>query len=200
MGEHVDSDERGGEYPNEGAVLEIEEHAQEQQTETEQEPTDQETEAEKQEPKVLTYPVPRSGGRAPAWAQVPAGLKIPKGTTVWFLRFREEWTTTPQKGERQCILWPLTLADELLAIERAKSHESQSRLNHEFAKQMIRAVDGHRVNWDGLPGPGSIDVWWREVGPKVRQQIQRLWMQLHSFDQREQQDFFESCIASVATG
>jgi hypothetical protein len=146
----------------------------------------------------LALPPARAGG-APGWAKVPKDMIFPRGRQIVFLRFRPEWTDTPQKGERQAILWSLTDADEKMAAQRAREFDA-NRAMSELAKQMVRAVDGHRADWSGAPGPGNIDAWWNDVGGKIRNRIVALYTRMHMLNDDELRDFFESCIEVRTSG
>ena len=56
----------------------------------------------------------------PNWAVFPEGVKLPVGWQVWCLRFPGNLTNTPGKGDRTCILWNLSEADEKHAAKRAR--------------------------------------------------------------------------------
>lgn len=149
----------------------------------------------------------------PAWVRKPNGLAVPLGRTVVNLRFPSAWTDNPLKGLplpvedeegiriagegglwRQCMLWPLTDTEENAGIQRAMS--DANRLPRELSKQMIRAIDGHEANWlADYEDPGSVDAFWVEIGAKCRAQIVKVYHALHVLGQKEQQDFFESCVA-----
>lgn len=135
----------------------------------------------------------------PEWVVLPPDLKIPSGRVVAFLRFKAEWTDTPTKGDRQCIVWNLSDADERLALKRANLNDGLSAIS-DLAKQSIRAVDGVRVDWSKGKGPGSIDQFWREIGAKCRALLQRWYLQNHQLNDAEQKDFFESCVAVRTMG
>lgn len=137
-------------------------------------------------------------GPLPAWVISPEGLKYPRGRQAYFLRFRGEWTDTPKKGDRQCILWTLNDGDEKMAY--ARSMGDPNRAMGQLARQMVRAVDGHVVDWSGAPSPGNIDKWWSEIGGKCRSQIVRLYTKLHILQLEDQKDFFENCVAVRVVG
>lgn len=135
----------------------------------------------------------------PDWVIIPQGFKMPTGgRTVSFIKFRAEWTDTPGKGDRQCIIWNLNGADEKLAI--ARSRGDHMRLMAELTKQMVRAVDGHKVNWSGKGGPGNVDLWYDAIGAKCRQIIQNHYVKTHALTEEERTDFFENCIAVRTAG
>lgn len=134
-----------------------------------------------------------SGDDVPDWALVPANLKVPKGRQVIFLRFPAAITDSPLRGERQCICWSLSDGEEKMANDRTGG--SSARAPAEFTKQMIRAVDGVVVDWSRPRGPGSIDEFYREIGPKCRNLLMRVYTQLHLATEDETRDFFESCVA-----
>ena len=143
-------------------------------------------------PAVAGVPDPE-GDDVPEWGVVPENLRVPKGKRIMFIRFRAEWTDAPMKGERQCIIWTLTDGEEKLANDRCGG--SSSRAPAEYSKQMIRAIDGVTVDWSKRVGPGSIDEFWREIGPKCRGMLMRIYAQLHLPSDPELNDFFEHCVA-----
>lgn len=143
-------------------------------------------------------PEPTEGG-APPWVKIPEGFKFPRGIQVVFVKLRADLTARPEKGDRQAILWALSEADEKAAYNR--SMQDPNRAPGQLAKQMIRAIDGHTVDWSGSPDhPGNIDKFWNEMGGKYRSQMIRLWNRLHVLSEDEQRDFFEHCIAVRSTG
>lgn len=145
----------------------------------------------------LQLPAARPGG-APAWVVLPPNLKFPRGRQVGFIRFEAQWTDSPQKGDRQCIIWGLSDIDEKVAFTRAMS--DPNRAAAELAKQMVRAIDGYQVDWSGTPGPACIDEWWREIGGKCRQMLIRIYAQTHVLPEEDRKRFFESCIEFRTTG
>lgn len=130
----------------------------------------------------------------PEWAIVPAGLKIPPGATVYYVRLRAKWTSKPQKGDRQCIMWGLTDAEENVANDRAKN--SQFRFQKEMAKMMIRAIDGHVADRTGVAGKlGNVSEFWNDIGPKCRVRLTQIYFSAHSLSQEENVDFLSKCLA-----
>jgi hypothetical protein len=163
---------------------------------------------EKEEgPKPYRPELPEAEARgAPPWVKIPNGFKFPRGRQVLFLKFRAEWTDAPWKGDeltgldgkwRQCICWPISIGDKKVAFGRAKS--DPNRASDELTLQMIRAIDGREVKWDGLP-EGRVEDWWNEIGERCRNLLTKVFLQLHSLDRSQQQDFFENCIAVRTTG
>jgi hypothetical protein len=147
----------------------------------------------------------RPVGEIPSWVILPpsegdGALRYPPGRAVYFLRFRAEWTDTPQKGDRQCVVWPLSDRDEKLAYGRINLGTSGVKaVSLEMAKQMVRAIDGVKVNWSGKRGPSSIDEFWTDIGARCRSMIERLFLKTHSLDQAQVDDFFENCVASLVS-
>lgn len=164
----------------------------------EDETSDEVKAVEEESPDVGELPEANSEG-APDWVRIPDKMKFPRGAQVIFVRFRAELTAAPQKGERQAILWPLSEGDEKHAYMRAQS--DPNRAPGQLAKQMIRAIDGHVVNWDGVSdGPGNVDRFWNEIGGRYRMQLIRLYSKLHILNVDEQRDFFEHCVAVRTAG
>jgi hypothetical protein len=129
----------------------------------------------------------------PEWVKVPTGIKFPGGgRQVTYVQLRASWTDCPEKGERQCIMWNLTEADEKMALKRTRGEAL--RTLDELTKQMIRVVDGSKANWTGT-GPGSVDVFWNDIGAKCRQQLKNIYAKAHMFSAEDSIDFFTNCIA-----
>lgn len=128
----------------------------------------------------------------PSWVVVPPDLQLPSGKTVGYMRFRANWTDEPARGDRQCVVWNLTVGDETLAIKRARG--DGMRVLAECSKQMIRAVDGVRADWTGNGGIGNVNQFWDQIGSRCRQQISNYYLKTHTLDESEQADFFASCI------
>lgn len=145
----------------------------------------------------VDFPAPAPASALPDWATMPAGLEPPAGVSVGFLRFKPEWTRTPQKGERTCVVWSLTDLDERLAFSRVR--DNLATAVNEMAKQMIRAVDGVKVNWNAKPGePGNLEEFWSDIGPKCRTMVTRYYNRTHMMQPEEVADFLETCVV-VAT-
>jgi hypothetical protein len=139
-------------------------------------------------------PEPETGTKPPPWARVPKGMVFPRGRQLMFMRFPAEWTHTPLRGDRQCILWELNVGDEKMALQRAQG--DPNKVISQFALQGIRAVDGYVVDWTGTPhAPGNVEEWWDAIGGRCRSQIIRWYTMTHVLDRAEQKRFFESCVA-----
>lgn len=146
-------------------------------------------------PKEIEYdytPTAAEDAPLPDWVVVPQDLTLPRGRTIGYMRFRAKWTDRPDLGDRQCILWNLTAADEKLAISRARG--DSMRVFSEMGKQMVRAIDGVKVDWSGKLGPGNVQTFWDEIGTKCRAQIQNYYAKMHTLSMEDQADFFASCI------
>lgn len=142
---------------------------------------------------------PTAEDSIPEWATVPANLSPPPGVTMGFLRFKAEWTRVPSKGDRVCIVWSLTDLDERLAFSRVRDN-FQTAVN-EMAKQMIRAVDGVKVDWNAKSGePGNLEDFWRDIGPKCRSKVVQYYNRTHMMTAAETADFLESCVVVRTVG
>ncbi len=131
----------------------------------------------------------------PEWVTFPPNFKIPPGKTLGFIRFYGRWTERPEKGDRVCIVWPLSDADEKLAYKRTRGETARSLA--ELTKQMVRAIDGEKVTWSGNPQDGAIvDRFWEDIGPRCRQMLQTYYLKTHSFSQEDQAEFFLHCLVS----
>lgn len=141
-----------------------------------------------EEPEEFDPFVPMPGGR-PAWCPIPKGFKPPQGVRVMFVSFAAETTVAPHKGDRSCLLWELSDIEELDAAKRSAGQPGRGP--YEFAKQMIRVIDGSIVDWSGDgSSPGSIDRFWREIGPKGRSMLALIYGRTHAMDAKERVDFF----------
>src|SRR5208282_2795505 len=92
-------------------------------------------------------PIAKDDSTLPDWVSFPPGFKIPPGKEVSFLYFRAKWTDRPEKGDRWCMMWTLSDADEKLAIKRTRGEGGRALT--ELTKGTIRIVDGKRGDWTG---------------------------------------------------
>jgi hypothetical protein len=146
----------------------------------------------------LNLPIPTIAG-IPEWAKIPEGLVFPKNKQVMFMRFRANMTDTPLKGERQAIVWSNNIGDQRVAIMR--SDRDPNKMQDQMTKQTIRAVDGVLIDQSGeVLVTGNVDIWWDEIGPKCRNILDKLFMQLHFAQPAEAKDFFENCVAVRVVG
>lgn len=132
-----------------------------------------------------------------ARGKVPKDLVFPRGIDAFFIKVPGAITHARHKGDRVCIIWELSEGDEKLAYGR--SLNDPSRAVAELSKQMVRAFDGHRADWSGT-GPGNIDQFWREIGPKGRNLMQMLHSRINVMGMDDMRDFFASSIVPVYTG
>ncbi len=145
------------------------------------------------------FPDEEPGAALPDWVDIPADMNIPEGVQVGLLRFKASWTMVAGSGDRTCVVWPLTDLDERLAHQRCKDNWNAAA--SELAKQMIRIVDGVKVNHGAKRGKaGNIDDFWREIGPKCRTLVTRYWRKTHTMDAAEASYFFEHCVAVRTMG
>jgi len=131
--------------------------------------------------------------KIPAWVKIPADLEFPPTGVTWTaMKFEPQWTDRPQLGERQCILWNLSVGDEKFSRRRARG--DGDAMMDEQAKQMIRAIDGHRINWGNANAVQNPDLFWDEIGKKCRMLILNHFMQSHILDKAERMYFFSNCL------
>lgn len=128
----------------------------------------------------------------PDWVVLPSDFAPPKGRVLGHLLFRSQFTDYPEKGDRQCTVWNLTSADEKLALRRTRGEAVRTLA--ELSKQMVRAIDGCKVDWTGRTGPGNVEIFWDELGARCREQIQNYYIKTHTMSASEQADFFANCI------
>lgn len=160
----------------------------------------------------------------PKWARphIPSDLRIPRGKQVSFVRFKSKWTDAPEKGvmtafphavgsgearkvemreelTRVVVCWPISDAEEKHALKRTRGE--QGRTLDEYTKQMLRVVDGMRVDWTGEYGRkenvGQLvgaDMLWKELGPKCTRLLKNLYVKTHNLNDEELADFFVNCL------
>jgi hypothetical protein len=133
----------------------------------------------------------------PEWAVVPSGLIIPRGKQIYFIRIPAEWTDRQAEGDRQCIAWNLTVADEDIALKRTRGE--QTRVVRECTMMMVRAIDGHKVDWVNITGPGNVRKWFDAIGPRGRLLVQNVYARTHSIDDAMASRFFVDCFASMSS-
>jgi len=124
----------------------------------------------------------------PSWAQaaIPAGLQIPRGRTVIVFRFLREWTDDKVQ-DRTCVLWNLSVGDEKLANQRGGDNSNNVLM--ELSKQMIRAIDGAKIDYTGRDKSVDINAWWNVIGRKCRSLIVSAFVRNHSLTTAEKIDF-----------
>ena len=135
----------------------------------------------------------------PEWAQVPGdGFKLPPdGKEVLYIKIPGSLTDYKGKGDRQCIMWNLTYADEKNALKRC--FNDPMRTTDEMTRQMIRAIDGRRVNWASPASPDGIDRWWDEIGIRARMLLKGIFVKRTSASQEERLDFFGNCVVETSS-
>lgn len=125
---------------------------------------------------------------APEWAKVPHDLRIPKDVEVGFFL-----VPLPDGSDMQIIMWELSVADERLARARADALGPGARLVEEMAKQMMRAIDGRKVDW---MNPLPIESAWERMRSKYRNLFGGYYMKMHQLDDTERTDFFANRVVA----
>ena len=123
--------------------------------------------------------------------KVPSSLVIPPWKQIGYFMFRPGLTERPDLGDRTCVTWQLSVADERLAKQRTRG--DSSRTYEELAKQTIRCMDGVKADWTGKGGKGNVARFWEEIGPKARTFIINSYLQTHTPTAAETEDFFLNC-------
>lgn len=170
-----------------------------------------------EEERNFEVPDAQAGG-APHWVKLPQGFSFPRGKQILFVRFKSKWTDAPWIGSpmldpntgetekdskgrevlyRQCVLWPINVADKKFALARAQ--RDANRVAEELAKQMVRIHDGKEADWSVVRADG-VEMFWNELGERCRQLLIRLFNKLHVLDSEEQRDFLQNCIEVRSTG
>ena len=134
----------------------------------------------------------------PEWAKIPetqadgkTPFRFPPGRSIGFLRFKAKMTDTPKLGDRSLILWNLSTADERLALKRTRGESGLAI--PELARQMVRAIDGHVVDWTGHMGPGNVNALFDQIGYACRQTMSSMFLKMHTMTDEQRIDFFVSC-------
>jgi hypothetical protein len=128
----------------------------------------------------------------PEWAQnaIPPNLKIPKGETVFVVRFLKEWTKD-RSCDRTAVIWQLSVGDEKLANQRGGDNSANVLM--ELSKQMIRAIDGKKVDYTGRSKEANLDAWWNAIGRKCRSLISAMFIRMHALSDEEKSYFLARC-------
>lgn len=135
----------------------------------------------------------------PDWAKIPAGLVLPKGKMIYFIKIPADLTDRPGEGiDRQAIAWNLNVADEDIGLKRARG--DQARVTRELTMAMIRAVDGVKADWSMTPGaPGDVRKWMNDIGPRGRILVQNVYIRTHSVDGEVAMRFFVGCFVPMTS-
>lgn len=147
--------------------------------------------------------LPEAQPQRPHWALIPPNdssgnpFRFPRGRDVLFVKLLKDWTDKKSVGDRQIICWPLTPGDYRFALDRSQG--DGNRVNDELTKQMIRAIDGHPVDWAAGTNYNP-DIFWTQIGQKCRYLLTRIYLQLNTLSAKETRTFFDECIAVVNTG
>jgi hypothetical protein len=171
-----------------------------------EEPTEQDAEPDPPAAEAPSEVDETEGSRFPEWALIPswrAPAGFPAGRSVYFIpiivsKMARRDGGTPIKLKdgstqvcRQLIIWELNLGDEKAALMRAGGDPNKA--GSEFAKQMIRAVDGIPVSWGDLKSPAHPERIWADLGPRYRNLLTRWYTALHVLGEREIVEFFHNC-------
>lgn len=172
-----------------------------------EEPSEEEpAEAEQSAAEVPSEVDETEGSRFPEWALIPAWKApagFPAGRAVFFIPFIVEKMANRVGGApiklkdgslrvcRQVVIWELNLGDEKAALMRAGGDPNKA--GSEFAKQMIRAVDGVPVSWGDLKSPAHPERIWADLGPRYRNLLSRWYTALHVLGEKEIVEFFYNC-------
>jgi len=133
----------------------------------------------------------------PEWADIPEGLKLPIGESIAFIRIPGKWLRG--KGDRVCIVWPITELEERTAYARARG--DSVRAVSELSKVCIRAIDGVKADWTGdASHPGNVNKFWDAIGPRGRLMIRNYYVQTHTVNTEDQADFFVNHFCVMTAG
>ena len=128
------------------------------------------------------------------WQQsaVPFDLAIPRGEEITIMRFKSEHCQGPakDKGDRTCVLWPLSVRDERVA--RQRMFGDSTRGLEEMSKAMIRSIDGRLIDPND---PQQIERFWDEIGPRHRSMLVGWYQKTHNLSDDERLHFLVDCVA-----
>jgi hypothetical protein len=137
----------------------------------------------------------------PGWAAnaVPEGLTLPTdGQTIFIMKLEARLTARKKREDRTVVVWELSLRDERNARSRAAIMGDNNGLYDEFAKGMIRAIDGKPVDW--TKGGGAMDQFWDEIGPRFRGYLVGWYVKSHQMSDEERLRFFAQSVVPRTTG
>lgn len=86
----------------------------------------------------------------------------------------------------------LSESEEKIAYKR--SGGDSTRAIAELTKMSIRLIDGVKADRTGATGPGNVNIFWAEIGTKLRQMLQNYYLRTHTLSQEEQTDFFRELL------
>lgn len=145
---------------------------------------------------------PEEPNAIPPWVVFPPDFKVPAGKIVYFIRLRSSWTDTPKLGDRIVIAWSITDGEEDMALSRCNG--KGYRVITESTKQMIRCIDGKRAAFPGARDPKyevyDVNRFYREIGSKCRSLLETIFRQMHTLNNDELVDFFQSCMVTRSVG
>lgn len=132
--------------------------------------------------------------KLPEWAVMPPDLVVPPDRTVYFVRFKAEWTLARSKGDRVIILWPITVKEEKLAYKRARGESAE--VMDQLSSMAIRAVDGNALK--PATHAAACAKLYEELGLKCVAQLRNWYARNHALGGEQLLDFYGSCIAVVS--
>jgi len=89
-------------------------------------------------------------------------------------------------GVTEVGLITLTADEELQAFSRGK--KDNAKLAIELAKAALVEVDGKQLKL----ADGTVDTFWKDVDPRIRQLIMTAYAELHGADEEDQKSFLKS--------
>lgn len=134
------------------------------------------------------------GSKLPDWAVMPPDLVVPPDRTVYFVRFKAEWTLARSKGDRVIILWPITVKEEKLGFKRARGESAE--VMDQLTSMGIRAIDGNALK-PALHAAACAKLF-DELGLKCVAQLRNWYARNHALGADQLVDFYGSCIAVVS--
>jgi len=95
-------------------------------------------------------------------------------------------------GIKEVGMVTLTAEEELLCFKRAKS--DNAKLASELCKTALVEADGKTL----AQADGTVDTFWKDCDPKLRQLILTAYAELHAAPEEDQQAFLKSRRTRVA--
>jgi hypothetical protein len=80
----------------------------------------------------------------------------------------------------------LTSDEELTCYKKAKG--DSAKLATELAKTALVEADGKKLS----PGDGTVDTFWKDLDPKLRQLVLTAYADLHAAPEEDQESFLKS--------
>lgn len=97
-----------------------------------------------------------------------------------------------ETGVREVGLTTLNADEELMAAKRG--HKDSAKIATELAKAALVEADGNKL----ASADGSVDSFWKNLDPRLRQLVLTAYADLHGADEEDAESFLKSRKTRVA--